>query len=218
MKQKIILLMVLMAGLAACSKDDEGGNVLQASMDSPVLQEFGKYEGGWFVNQKYIETDTLTVSKQTIIVKSPSEPLLKYIIQAIPYDIDDVRLDISNSTHCWFYVLQGYSENKSYSNLYNYEYGAYIEASSFSDMIPTVFQIASGKMYDITDDKNMMTYGYYSVFTDKPMLAIFDNDTRLWTLKITLNKLKILEDGNTDKGITDLLSPIELVCVATKKI
>ena len=218
MKQKIILLLVLIAGLTACSKDDgddymSDKNALAYNNAPDSFSQIGEFEGYWILKNKKIETDTLTVFQQTIIVPIPSEPLLEYIVRAIPNSIDGMRYDISpNLRYIFLYGPQGYSENKSYSNLYNMYDG-------FSSLIaPTTYLVANGTMYYDTGNNEEAIYGYYYISTDLPMLAIFDKDTLLWTLKITMNKVRYIKNGETNEEIMDLLTPLELFFVTTKKI
>ena len=227
MKQKLFLLMVLMVGLVACSKDEDDSDNLQIDIyksDNLNNLGMGEFVGDWILNNKKIETDTLTVLEQTFFVKSPSESLLRYAVNTIPNVIDEMRFEVSNTIHGLYYELQGYSENKAYSNLYNLDesfssssdYNLYDAFSSSPYITPTVYSVASGIMYFNIGDDEEISDGYYSVLTDKPMLAIFYKDTCLWTLKITLNKLSIIKEG--DEIIIDLSSPIELLFVTTKKI
>lgn len=226
MNQKLFLLIVLIAGLAACTKDDGDDiskNKSEIETDSSIGMQLGEFEGDWILNQKKIETDTLTVLEQTVVVKLPSEPLLRYVVRTIPNVIDDLRFEVSpNLRHIFRYELQGYSENKSYSSLLpkdqSYSNLYYLYDGSNNLIIPTTYLVASGTMYYDIGNNEEVKHGYYSVLTDKPMLAIFDRDTRLWTLKITLNKLRIIKEGDTNEIIWDLSSPIELLFVATKKI
>lgn len=212
MKQKIILLMVLIAGFTACSKDDGDDNI--SAIIAPVmdpLMGIGEYEGDWILNNKQIEKDTLTVLEHSLIVKFPSERLLRYVVGTIPSALDEVRFEYSNSYHCFDYELQGNSENKSYSNLYD-------ASSSSPYMKQTVYSVANGTMYYNGGIDKEIKHGDYTVLTDVPMLAIYDKVMHLWTLKITVNKLIILKDGDTNEIITDLSSPVELLFVTTKKI
>ncbi len=212
MKQKIILLMVLLAGFTACSKDDGDDDVSAAyELKADILMGIGEYEGDWILNNKQIEKDTLTVLEHSLIVKFPSERLLRYVVGTIPSALDEVRFEYSNSYHCFDYELQGNSENKSYSNLYD-------ASSSSPYMKQTVYSVANGTMYYNGGIDEEIKHGYYSVLTDVPMLAIYDKVMHLWTLKITVNKLTILKDGDTNEIITDLSSPVELLFVTTKKI
>ena len=115
MKQKLFLLMVLMVGLVACSKDEDDSDNLQIDIyksDNLNNLGMGEFVGDWILNNKKIETDTLTVLEQTIFVKSPSESLLRYAVNTIPNVIDEMRFEVSNTIHGLYYELQGYSENR----------------------------------------------------------------------------------------------------------
>ena len=70
--------------------------------------------------------------------------------------------------------------------------------------------------YDLKNEK--ATFGYLSIMTDKPMVAVFDRNTQLWTIRITLNKLNYVIGGDTYETIVDLSSPVDLLFVTTKKV
>lgn len=227
MKQKIILLLVLIAGLAACTGSDDdnqlGHNV---EMESPGISQYGEFEGDWILNNEKIDTAKLVVTEHSLIVREPSEPLIKYAAKEFTdnpqidfkklynassfdnngFDLSDLVVEASNDLYCWIYEPQGYSENKLYNAFSSSPYAG-----------QTDYRIVRGTMYyDLKNEK--ATFGYLSIMTDKPMVAVFDRNTQLWTIRITLNKLHYVIGGDTYETIVDLSSPVDLLFVTTKKI
>jgi hypothetical protein len=78
MKQKIILLLVLIAGLTACTKDDDDIANNYVEMASPGISQYGEFEGDWILNNEKVDTAKLVVTEHSLIVREPSEPLIKY--------------------------------------------------------------------------------------------------------------------------------------------
>lgn len=231
MKQILILLLVLIAGLAACTgpdDDDKLGHNIE--MESPGISQFGEFEGDWILNNEKIDTAKLIVTEHSFIVRQPSEPLIKYAAKEFidnpqivfekmnnassfeeindnnGFDLSDLVVEASNDLYCWFYEPQGYSANKSYNAF-----------SSSSYATQTDFKIIRGTMYYVLKNEKA-TFGYLSIMTDKPMVAVFDRNTQLWTIRITLNKLSYVIGGDTYETIVDLSSPVDLLFVTTKKV
>ena len=226
MKQKKILLLVLIAGLTACTKDD-GDNIQKHNvefMDFPEdFIEKGEYEGEWILNQEKIDTAMLIVTNKGIIVEPPSEQLIKYAAYLLTSgEVDNnlpnkkeitldkisthnVAFEVSNDYHNWLLEAQGRSSNQFYFTIKSSH-----PTASFSN-----FVIAEGKMYYI-DNNVKIDPCHLSLFTNEPILAVFDRDTNLWVIQITLNKLYYQIDYNDI--IVDLESPLELIYVATKKV
>ena len=222
MKQKIILLMVLIAGLAACSKDEESYDYSKYAVDSEIIVQYGEFEGDWILNQQKIETDTLTVMNDHFFVKAPSVPLIKYVVNELPqsgamlngkesYDyksdasnMPNVEVETTYGSHIWPYEHQGYSSNNAYFNVDGLK----------STVTQTYCTIANGMVNDVTGGYSF----FLSVCTDQPMVAVFNRDTNLWTLKITLTKIKYSISGTDGEKTIDLQLPAELLFVATKKL
>ena len=126
MKQILILLLVLIAGLAACTGPDDddklGHNV---EMESPGISQFGEFEGDWILNNEKIDTAKLVVTENLLIVREPSEPLIKYAAKEFidnpqivfekmnnassfeeindnnGFDLSDLVVEASNDLYCW---------------------------------------------------------------------------------------------------------------------
>lgn len=230
MKQKIILLLVLIAGLTACTKDDDVKANNYGEMASPGISQYGEFEGDWILNNEKVDTAKLVVTEHSLIVREPSEPLIKYAAKEFidnpqidskklynaslfgqiydnnGFDLSNLVVEASNDLYCWLYEPQGYSENKLYNAF-----------SSSTYATQTDFRIVRGTMYyDLKNEK--ATFGYLSIMTDKPMVAVFDRNTQLWTIRITLNKLHYVIGGDTYETIVDLSSPVDLLFVTTKKV
>jgi len=230
MKQKIILLLVLIAGLTACTKDNDDISNNAAEILSPGISQYGEFEGDWILNNEKIDTAKLVVTENLLIVREPSEPLIKYAAKEFidnpqidfkkmnysssfgqindkdGFDLSDLVVEASNDLYCWIYEPQGYSENKLYNAFSSSPYAG-----------QTDYRIVRGTMYyDLKNEK--ATFGYLSIMTDKPMVAVFDRNTQLWTIRITLNKLHYVIGGDTYETIVDLSSPVDLLFVTTKKV
>jgi len=219
MKQKLILLMVLIAGIAACSKDEESDDNIGVPMSEAVV-EYEEYEGNWILNNERIDTATLIIQdKETLLVKAPYA-LIKYAMTFISSEVnkeiktvDDLTIKINNactdSVGISNFVIglpctnpQGYSERKTYFNINDLnEYG--------------FRHIAEGWTYNSNSKRYTLIIW---VLTEKPMLAIYDMDTNLWTIKITLSKVYIENVGADKSRIWDFPSPLELIYVTTKKV
>lgn len=87
MKQKLMILMVLVAGLAACTEDD--GDTYNADINynaiTPILE--GEFEGVWVVDQQEVDTARLTVTDSTFQFRLPEAYLLEnanYVYEYAP--------------------------------------------------------------------------------------------------------------------------------------
>ena len=229
MKQKLFLLMVLMVGLVACSKDEDDSDNLQIDIyksDNLNNLGMGEFVGDWILNNKKIETDTLSVMDNHFFVQAPSVPLIKYAANELinnslilpdneyngETDQSDytaasfnyVKVEAAYGSHIWPYENQGYSYNNAYFNvegLKNY-------------VTQTDYIIANGLVYYYGDNKSYNL----SICTNQPMVAVFNKDTHLWTLKMTLTKINYHISGVDGENTMDLQSPAELLFVATKKL
>ena len=223
MKQKIILLLVLIAGLTACTKDDDD-NIQKNNvefMDFPEdFIEKGEYEGEWILNNERIDTATLKIeSKHFLIVRAPYA-LIKYAITFVSSEVnkgietaDDFTININNACKDSVGISnfaiglpcidpQGYAERKIYFNI--------------NDLNESGFRpIAEGWTYNSNSKRFTMLI---SVLTENPILAIYDKDTNLWTIKITLSKVCIENIGADKFKIWNFPTPFELIYVATKKV
>ena len=214
MKQKLILLMVLIAGLAACSKDEESYDYSKYAVDSEIIVQYGEFEGDWILNQQKIETDTLTVTHDHFFVKAPSVPLIKYAVKELSktensYETDtpmmpNVKIETTYGSHIWPYEHQGYSSNNTYFNVEGLK----------STVTQTYCTIANGMVNNVTGSFSFIL----SVCTDQPMVAVFNRDTNLWTLKMTLTIIKYNISGVDGEQTINLQLPAELLFVATKKL
>lgn len=224
MKQKLFLLMVLVAGLVACSKDEDEKNVYQRGLANNHMNYLGigEFEGDWIFNNVKVGTDTIKVLPELIYVNVPEDILLRYVateyVKSLIFNSEqsndginaaaqindglfsDLKVQSSNPRY-WFYESQGYSDNTAY---FNYNLPEIPEVRFVTGLI----EYKGG---------NVNKTWYLSFSTDKPIVAVYNKDTNLWTLKITLNKIIDYKDDG-DKNTMDLQSPAELLFVATKKL
>ena len=201
MKQKLLLLMLLVAGLAACTKEVDGDiNNLQSQIDIPWdhLEDYalGEYEGVWIVDKREIDTAKLTVTKFFFYVRFPEE----FLINNSGYDIKEYK-PTGELYQCMYsiYAVNGYSPSKAYFDF------DVLQSSQFPKMLGDE-KAAAEKYAGNTAFRNTTVVG----------AAYFDICTNLWTLKVTLDKA---EQIGTD-GFPRLLdiTPITLVYIARKKI
>jgi len=153
MKQKWMILMVLVVGLAACSKDDGdtyNADLVQMNTITPFC--LGEFEGVWVVDQQEVDSARLTVTSSTFQFRLPEAYLLEKANFVYEYAPLGKRCDCPHK-------LVGFSENMAY-----YDFVLYHQAWAG--------------------------------------VAIYDINTGLWTLKITL-------ESNED--------PIILVYIAKRK-
>jgi hypothetical protein len=153
MKQKLMILMVLVAGLAACTEDD--GDTYNADINynaiTPILK--GEFEGVWVVDQQEVDTARLTVTDSTFQFRLPEAYLLENANYVYEYAPLGERCDCPHK-------LVGFSDNIAY-----YDFVFYHQAW--------------------------------------PGVAIYDINTGLWTLKITLESNE---------------APVILIYIAKRKI
>jgi hypothetical protein len=229
MKQKLFLLMVLVAGLVACTKDEDTQDIEIEELS--IENEYGEFEGNWILNNVTIETDTLTVMDDHFFVRTPSVPLIKYAVNELfkkslffpdnkykeydgnaeqseyttgPFIYYYVNVEATYGSHIWPYDYQGYSLNNAYFNVDGLK----------SDVTQNYYIIANGIANYYGDNKSYNL----SICTNQPMVAVFNKDTHLWTLKMTLTKINYHISGVDEENTMVLQSPAELLFVATKKI
>jgi hypothetical protein len=216
MKQKLFLLLMLVVALAACTKDDEHDDYMSAAPPTnptesstssnndseKLVSELGTFEGEWILDQKVIsQPDIIVVRDEFINLYIPDEiPLLK-ALEAIGMGKGEyIPMTIPRLIRR---ELQGTSENKAYYNL------------GFADVVGD-----SGSATAIYG--RVFLYGNYSennisihLFTNQPNVGIYDFETGLWTLKITISQIYV-ESGTVN--IYDLPSPLVLLFVAKKRL
>ena len=229
MKQKLFLLMVLVAGLVACTKDEDTQDIEIEELS--IENEYVEFEGNWILNNVTIETDTLTVMDDHFFVRTPSVPLIKYAVNELsnnslflpdienkayngkadqseyttgPFIYYYVNVEATYGSHIWPYDFQGYSLNNAYYNVDGLK----------SDVTQTYYIIANGLVNYYGDNKSYNL----SICTDQPMVAVFNKDTHLWTLKMTFTKINYHISGVDGENTMDLQSPAEVLFVETKKL
>ena len=109
MKTQWMILMLLVAGLAACTKSEDYGlqsNIQNTSLSSSDI-ELGEFEGVWVVDQQEIDTAKLTVTENTFLVRFPERYLINKAFYDIAYDPSEVKY--SNQ-----YASMGISEKMAY--------------------------------------------------------------------------------------------------------
>lgn len=192
MKQKLMLLMVLVVGLAACTKEvNEDKNVLQGQKDEgeffdqeKYARAFGEFEGVWVVDQQEIDTTKLTVTKYFFQVRFPLEYFVNFA-----YDNAEFKFSWYS-----FYSLTGFTDNMLYCDFLLDPLQQYVET---------------------TDEAKLVEATNVNVQRRNHGGASFNTDTRLWTILVPIDKkIQITTDSIT---ITDI-PPITLVYIAKKKL
>ena len=221
MKQKLFLLLMLVVALAACTKDDDEYDdyVSEAPPTKPTesnkpndndsvnsINEVGNFEGEWILDQQVIS------QPDTIFVKEGNKSYLVYFV--VPGDIpilkaleaigmENVEYIPSNHLRHLHLNPQGISGNKTYYDL------SFIDIVGMSGYNPT--PAIYGELYYNVD--NSKRDDYIILMSDKLNVAIYDSETGLWTLKITIRQVYL-------SGIyyCDLPSPLVLLFVAKKRL
>lgn len=197
MKQKLLLFIALVIGLAACTKEADGDrNNAQMAIDIPynefLTNAYGVYDGVWVVDQQEIDTTTLTVTKAGFLVRYPVEYLFNRAYE-------DVEYKTSWANYKNWYNASGYSSNLVYCDF----------------TIDTVSEAIFA-----SDNGEMQSWAYYQPFSFQSSeggVAIFDTKTNLWTLQVPIDRAcQYASDGIT--LITNEIPPINLVYIAQKKI
>lgn len=185
-----MILMLLVAVLAACTKEDDNDfqNDIEANPEFTFNQLLGEYEGVWVVDQQEIDTAKLTVTENAFLVRFPDE----YLIGKAFYDIA-------------FYDIAYNPSEAQYNNRY-----ANYASMGFSDRM-VYFDFVVDSQWQNTDADNAIDFQ-----SSQPGVAIFDLTTRLWTLKISLDTAsqKVADGTSVENNIT----PIVLVYIAKRKI
>ena len=215
MKQKLFLLLMLVVALAACTKDDENDNYASeasstdsmkpkvTNSDNPV--HLGNFEGEWILDQQVIS------QPDTIFVKEVNKRFLVDFV--VPGDIPilkaleilgmkDAEYTPSNYLRHLYLNPQGISDNKTYYDLFFIDYNAI----TGDDPIPAIY----GELYNDVDHSKKV--GYIMLMSDNHNKAIFDSETGLWTLKITISQILSFDN------YCDLPSPLVLLFVAKKRL
>ena len=225
MKQKLFLLLMLVVALAACTKDDDEyddyaseapptnpteSNTSSNNDSEKLVSELGTFEGEWILDQQVIsQPDTIFVEeidkRYYVDFVIPDEiPILKALeaigienaeyspISLLPHFLRHLRLN-----------PQGISENKKYYDLSFID----IDGMKGGDITPAIY----GNLYYAADHSRRDDY--IILMSDKLNVAIYDSETGLWTLKITIRQVYL-------SGIyyCDLPSPLVLLFVAKKRL
>ena len=220
MKQKLFLLLMLVVALAACTKDDEHDDYMSeasstdsmkpkvTNSDNPVKPnyELGTFEGEWILDQQVIS------QPDTIFVKEDNKR--RYLVDfVIPGDIpilkalealgmENAEYTPSNYLRHLYLNPQGISENKTYYDLFFIDYNTI----TGDGPIPAIY----GELYNDVDHSKKV--GYIMLMSDNHNKAIYDSETGLWTLKITISQILSFDN------YCDLPSPLVLLFVAKKRL
>ncbi len=225
MKQKLFLLLMLVVALAACTKDDDEyddyaseapptnpteSNTSSNNDSEKLVSELGTFEGEWILDQQVIsQPDTIFVEeidkRYYVDFVIPDEiPILKALeaigienaeyspISLLPHFLRHLRLN-----------PQGISENKKYYDLSFID----IDGMKGGDITPAIY----GNLYYAADHSRRDDY--IILMSDWLNVAIYDSETGLWTLKITIRQVYL-------SGIyyCDLPSPLVLLFVTKKRL
>ena len=226
MKQKIILLMVLIAGFTACSKDDGDDNI--SAIIAPVmdpLMGIGEYEGEWIVDlldKQVVDTAKLIVTNSSFQVRLPEEYLLinhrpigspLYAVDQYgnpvnlpddPYETYMYNIEYEPSNLVLEYVNRGYSSDSKY-----------IELSLNSNSYPSDENPVLGQIRYI-DKYAMIGALIFKIGFSRDIsgVAVYDQATGLWTIKLKLDIIAYDTIANEELHF----NPTELVYIAKKKI
>ena len=205
MKQKLIILMVLVAGLAACTKEVDGDiNNLQKQIDMPwdnidvYKFMFGEYEGVWVVDQQEIDTAKLTVTNAYFMVRYP----LGYLVNKYFGKENKMYLAQYKSPY-WF---TGFSNNSIYCN--------FVIDPWTLQSVDNLDKVLAG-----TDSLDTVPF----IIPSGEGVATYDTMAHLWTLKVKLeaiwqNWTVDEEGGRHDPTLLTPSPPITPVYIARKKI
>ena len=80
MKLKLCLLMMLVAGLVACSGGDDGLEAYDPQLNVPVNEGIGEFEGEWIIDQQVVDTARLVMTNEHFQLRLPEEQLLRYAL------------------------------------------------------------------------------------------------------------------------------------------
>ena len=222
MKQKLFLLLMLVVALAACTKDDEHDDYMSAAPPTNPTEsstssnndsiktnfEVGNFEGEWILDQQVIsQPDTIFVKneKDLIIIdlKIPGDIPMSKALKAIGMEKETFTTD--TKLHSMLGMLQGVSDNKIYYNI-----GLMIYGNTAGCPSPAIY----GRLFYEDDHsergKNLI------LLSDSQNVGIYDHETSLWTLKITL--IQVYIDEGSEIKIYDLPSPLVLLFVAKKRL
>ena len=227
MKQKIILLMVLIAGFTACSKDDGDDDVYAAyEPKADILMGIGEYEGEWVVSlldKQVVDTAKLIVTNNSFQIRLPEEYLLinhrpigspLYAVDQYgnpvnlsddPYETYSYYIEYKPSNLVLEYVNRGYSSDSKYVELS-------LNSNSYpSDENPVLGQIRYIDKYAMIGAL-IFKIGFSR---DISGVAVYDQATGLWTIKL---KLDIIAYDPIIANEELHFNPTELVYIAKKKI
>ena len=219
MKQKLFLLMVLIAGLVACSKDDDtrglASNLVDSNKNDSIgnsRQELGDFEGHWIMYNHIVSSgNIITVTENEIQLIIPDKDIAQ--TARLIYQYNDTLLsnaypaqrilDQTPIKRTFHYEIQGVSETKTYYNLY---YDSIPQYSNVNGEYPIVI----GNMDVIMG----FPYGSHATWNigflaNEPGVAIYDRKVNCWILMITLKKTFV--DNGEETMITDLMSLPEKV-------
>ena len=228
MKQKLILLMVLIAGLAACSKDEDGDYYAENAVDSENIAQYGEFEGDWILDQQVIGSAILVVTDKHFLLNLPEEQLLKYALSLLTADgivnipdnssitfvFDSKKEEQSEEKYAsdnsivsqWGYQLQGNSENNSYFEFDNTKLDLPYQPG---------YMVTHGWV-NVSDENGEKHKWELAFFSNEPIVGIFNRDNQLWVIKITLNN--IFYDDMNGYYFRTLQSPPVLIFVAREKL
>ena len=207
MKQKLMLLMLLAVGLAACTKEDDGDiqNLWKQTTETPwdnfeeYKSMFGEFEGVWVIDQQEIDTAKLTVTNTTFELRYP----LGYVVNKY-FGKENTEFLAQYKSH---FSPTGFANNTIYCEFSVNEFNLKV------DDIDNVFSVR--------DTTNIIPFtfsrGTYGT-------ASYDITTHLWMLKVTIEKISQNWTFDEEGGgwyppvqITPT-APIILVYIAKKKI
>ena len=230
MKQTFILLLMLVLGLAACTKDDDrdiAGNAVDPAVIA-VLKVKGEFEGVWVVDKQEIDTAKLIVTDSTFKIRLPEDYLVgmanDYFFTMVPQVYIPNQFigndPDSKPSSCFDYVYTPSGTQNDYQfmttgrsdSMFYFDYEMQPIALNQVTLFATEKYKEWGGNTPEMNDSIIVDFGYQS---SSPCVAILDMSTCLWTLKITLDNISVVWFG---KEKVTKLDPVILVFIATKKI
>lgn len=210
MKQKLILLLVLIASLAACTKDDgddyiSENNPAAYNNASDSFSQFGEFEGRWlYAYGADAMGYKLTVTEKNVQVAFPENELLIFIDSNLWRFPEYQKLDIIGRrpieqqpiTHTFHYEKVGISDYLLYYNFYYDDLPQYSEKGEG-------YVVINGKLDVLRNDYSRSTLNF-GILSDKPGVLIYNMRSHFWILTLKITKIYI-EDGE-EKLILDLQS------------
>ncbi len=231
MKQKLFLLILLLGGLIACTKDDTKDDFQMYAEDAPFIRMIrsGEFEGEWLdFYSEVVDTARLTVTDSSFQVRLPEKYILlnNRVLGSTLYVTDEYGNPVSISDNPNYYKIEYEPSNlvleyinKGYSSESNY-FELSVNSDSYKSIDHPIIGIihytnkyayGDGNLEDDDEVKQSFEIGFSKDLSGQ---AMFDQNTGLWTIKLTLDIIVNDILGNIEFH----KQPMRLVYISKKKI